>query len=164
MRICCVSEYLRSTGTDNGTPGRVLCLPGYCCFVLSRFLMWWWGTSSCSPDSSFNKQKSQRLGRKPFQQICIFQALLERIPRCFSCLPQAGCTGLYGHSSLAIATQVGPGSASAEVNPCPSPDQTAAAPGLMIKSRLCFKVKSSSTPSGQQLLRASCKMCTSKFR
>lgn len=31
----CVSAYLRSSGTDNGTPGRVLCLLGYCCFVLS---------------------------------------------------------------------------------------------------------------------------------
>lgn len=154
MLCFCISQehwHRQWDSWESTLPARLLLL---CAEQISHVVM---GTSSCSPDSSFNKQKSQRLGKKPFQQICIFQALLERIPRCFSCLPQAGSTGLYGDSSLAIATQVGPGSASAEVNPCPSPDQTAAAPGLMIKSQLCFKVKSSSTPSGQQLLRASCK-------
>lgn len=154
-RLCfCISQehwHRQWDSWESTLPARLLLL---CAEQISHVVM---GNFILQPGLFFQQTEVPETGEETISTNLHFPSTSGEDSLLFLLPSQAGYTGLYGDSSLAIATQVGPGSASAEVNPCPSPDQTAAAPGLMITSQLCFKVKSSSTPSDQQLLRVSCK-------
>lgn len=108
-------------GSQESTlPARLLLL---CAEQIS--LMWWWETSSWSPDSFSNRQTDRSPGDWRKETISMnlhFPSTSGEDSQSVLLPPLAGYTYLNGDSSLAIATLLGPSSASAEVNACPSPD------------------------------------------
>lgn len=109
---------------NSGAPARTLglCLPRYCCFVLSRSLSCGDGKLHPGGQTLFPTDRSPKTGEKTISMNLHFPSTSGEDFQLVLLPPLAGYTGLNGDSSLARATLVGHSSASTEVNTCPSPD------------------------------------------
>lgn len=91
-------------------------------------LMWWWETSLRSLDF-FQQTEVLETEEKIISTNLRFPSTSGEDSQSVLLPPLAGYTGLTGDSSLAIATLVGPRSASTEVNMCPSLDHNRSCTG-----------------------------------
>lgn len=132
---------------NTGTHGKVLCLPGYCCFVLSRSLSCGDGKLHPAAQTLFSINRSPRDWGKDH-----FNAFPKHFWRGFPVRSSASLGRLHKLKRRHWQDPVLVPLKSIHVLPWTI---TTAASGLRITNQLCFKVKSSSTPSSQQLLRAS---------
>lgn len=127
-RLCfCITQKHRHGHWDSWEsilPARLLLL---CAEQIS--LMWRWETSSWSPDFFFQQTEVLETGENTISTNLHFPSTCGEDSQSVLLPPPAGDTGLNGDSSLAIATLVGPSSASAEVNTCPSPDHNRSCTG-----------------------------------